>query len=70
MHTVDELIACAQRELRLRKRVYPGLVNNKKITADRCRYEIQCMESMIAFLKACRRDGTIPGESQAWLGRN
>lgn len=44
MKTVREQIACVEREIAMRKRIYPRWVMEKKISAKDANYEIRCME--------------------------
>lgn len=52
MKTIDEQIKAAKREQALRKRVYPKLVKDGKMTADEARHEIECMEEIVKTLEA------------------
>lgn len=46
MTNVAEKLKCAERELALRKRVYPGLVRRGKMSVTECDYELKTMESI------------------------
>lgn len=48
---IDELIACAARELALRKNVYAGMVKNKRMTLDKADHEIQAMADILDVLQ-------------------
>lgn len=50
MKTIDEQLACAKRELALRRNVYPKWVG-KRMTQDKATHEIECMEAIIATLE-------------------
>jgi hypothetical protein len=52
MKTLPEMIACAKRELAIRKRVYPKWAESGKMTFDQCRHEIATMEAIVAELEA------------------
>jgi len=52
MKTPPEMIACAKRELAIRKRVYPKLVEAGKMKADQCRHEIETMEAIVKELES------------------
>jgi hypothetical protein len=52
MKTLPEMIACAKREVALRKNFYPKLVTSGKMKADQCRHEIACMEAIVAELES------------------
>jgi hypothetical protein len=43
--TRDKLI-CAQRELEMRRNVYPGRIEQGKMTQAQATYEIKCMEAI------------------------
>lgn len=45
-------IACIERELRMRRRVYPRWVEGGRMTADKSRQEIEDMEAVLATLRA------------------
>jgi hypothetical protein len=51
-----EQLACAQRELAMRKRVFPRWVQQEKMTQEKMTqekadHEIACMEAIVATLK-------------------
>lgn len=50
--TLSEEIACVERELRLRMRVYPRFVANKRMTKEKADREIELMRSVVDRLKA------------------
>lgn len=52
MKTLSEMVKCAKRELAIRQRVYPKWVESKKMTADQCRHEIECMEAIVSELES------------------
>jgi len=49
--SLEEEIAAVEREISLRKRVYPGRVLSNRMKADRAEREIQCMEAVLERLK-------------------
>jgi len=51
MKTHDELIKCAERELKLRHFVYLNQVQNLKMTRARAMHEIECMEEILKLLR-------------------
>ena len=51
MVTLTDQIKSAERELAIRKRVYPKWVDSRKMTSDQCRHEIDCQEATVALLK-------------------
>lgn len=46
-----ELIACARRELELRKRAYPSWVRQGRMSQEKSNHEIQCMEQIVERLE-------------------
>lgn len=49
--TLSEEIACVERELRLRLRVYPRFVSTKRMTKEKAEREIELMRSVVDRLK-------------------
>ncbi|HEX20689.1 MAG TPA: hypothetical protein ENG78_07720 [Acidiferrobacteraceae bacterium] len=54
--TVLEQIACAEREVAMRKRAYPRFVENGNIRQDKADREIEVMESIVETLKQLKGD--------------
>ena len=52
MKTTKELIACAKRELALRRNVYPKWVASGRMKAEQCEHELECMEAIVVELEA------------------
>ena len=52
MKTLKDQLASAKREVIFRKRVYPRLIERKRMTADQCRHEIECMEAIVETLES------------------
>jgi hypothetical protein len=48
--TDEELLKSAQRELALRRRVYPKWVAREKMTQEDAAHEICCMEAIVKIL--------------------
>lgn len=46
--TAAEKLACAERELKLRRRVYPRWIERGQMTQKLADHEIACMESICA----------------------
>jgi hypothetical protein len=44
--TPAEMLACAEREVKMRERVYPNLVKRGKMSLPQSDYEIRTMESI------------------------
>jgi hypothetical protein len=53
--TIDELVACAEREVRLREYVYPRRVAQRRMTQEKADKEIALMKAIVVELK--RRAG-------------
>ncbi len=51
-------IACVERELRFRRRVYPRWVGEGRMTQAEADHEIAAMEAVLANLKALPGSGT------------
>lgn len=51
----NNLIACAERELKLRRHVYPNLVARGKKTPKAAEYEIKCMKEILVILHLVNR---------------
>ena len=49
--THEQMLACARRELALRKNVYPGWVNAKRMTVFKAEDEIAAMAAIVRFLE-------------------
>lgn len=54
--TIDDLIACAERELKMRRRVYPKWVAIRRMKQEEADHELAAMSAIIANLKAQRPD--------------
>ena len=52
---LKDQIACVERELRLRRQVYPRQVKNQFMTQARCDEEIRKMEAVLATLRSLER---------------
>ena len=53
---LDIQIACVEREIRFRKRVYPRLVERKKMSGAQMQFEIACMERILQTLQGLPSD--------------
>jgi hypothetical protein len=51
--SLEEQIKAAQRELALRKKVYPGFVARGSMTQDEADYQIACATAWIVTLTRC-----------------
>jgi hypothetical protein len=50
--TSADKLACAERELKMRKHVYPRWIEAGKISAGKAAHEIAAMEAIVADYKA------------------
>lgn len=60
--TEAEMVACARRELILRKNVYPRWIKEGRMTAEKAQYEIECMEDICAVLEKYKMLGEVSEE--------
>lgn len=65
MKTLQEQITSAKRELALRNRVYPSLIQRGKLRPDQAQHEIECMEAIIQTLEL---QETVEDVRQGQLG--
>lgn len=49
--TIQDQILCVQREIDMRRRVYPGWVQNGKMKAEKADAEVERMEAVLRTLK-------------------
>lgn len=50
--TAADKLACAERELKMRERVYPRWVAEGRMSAGKAAHEIECMKHIIADYQA------------------
>lgn len=50
--SIDDLVACAKRELRLRQRKYPEWVLAGRMKEQQSQHEIDCMQQIVETLEA------------------
>ena len=55
--TPQQLAECAARELKMRQRVYPRLVDGGRMSAADAEHELQCMKEILAVLQERAVDG-------------
>ena len=67
MKTTKELIACAKRELALRRNVYPKWVASGRMHAEQCEHEIACMEAIVVELENYQAQRPLTAEEKAWV---
>ncbi len=54
--TTEEMLACAVRELKLRRRVYPRRVAAKQMTQHKADHELTVQEAIIRHFQAITED--------------
>ena len=53
MFTIDEQIKCVEREIAMRRNVYPGRISRSAMTPEEAKKQIGCMEAvMVTLLRA------------------
>jgi hypothetical protein len=51
MSNIYEMLRCADRELKMRKRVYPRLVERERMTVTEADHEIRLQEQIVELLQ-------------------
>lgn len=54
---LDAQVACVERELRLRRSVYPRQVSARRMSERKAEVEIEAMEEVLRTLQWCQRQG-------------
>ena len=49
--TLQEKIDCAKRELQKRRTYYPRMIHEGRLSEEKAKYEIACMESIVETLQ-------------------
>lgn len=57
--TIDTQIRCAEREVKMRREVYPKRIEARTMSADFARDQIEAMEAIVETLKQCKERGEI-----------
>lgn len=52
MFSLEDEIKCIEREIKMRERVYPILVQKNRMKHNSMLYEIDCMKSVLKTLKS------------------
>ena len=52
--SLDEQLACVEREIKMRERVYPGLVENGKMSRPQADLEITKMRAVLTTLRSLK----------------
>lgn len=56
--TIQDMMGCAQRELHMRRRVYPRLVAQGKMRPDEAELETRIMEAIVGHFESLHRQGS------------
>lgn len=64
--SIHDQLACAERELSMRKNVYPGWVNKGRMSKGVAQFELAAMRAIVATLR--RLDETERGQGKLNLG--
>ena len=59
--TAEELVASAERELDLRRRLYPAWIVNGKLTQAKADHELACQEAIVRLCQKHKYDGDLLG---------
>lgn len=54
MTTIEDMVECAERELGMRRRVYPGWIEKGRMKQAEADYQIETMAEIVAYLKTER----------------
>lgn len=57
--SIDDMIECAERELKLRRRVYPERVRDKRMSQDFADHQLIAMEAILELLRRRKEVGEI-----------
>jgi hypothetical protein len=58
--TTADKLACARRELAMRKNAYPRWVEQKKMSAGQAAHQIACMESIVKDYEDALVEEAVP----------
>lgn len=67
MKTTTEKLACAKRELGMRRRVYPSRIENNHMTQQKADHEIACMEAIVADYEIAATAEPLPLEPHIYV---
>jgi hypothetical protein len=65
--SIEQMISCAQREVKMRKRAYPRWVEQGKMTEAQAFHEKATMESIVSLLEELRATGEATFEREGFL---
>lgn len=54
--SLEQQIACVEREIAMRERVYPRRVQDKKLLQVKADYELACMRAVLTTLKSLKEN--------------
>ena len=58
--TVADMVRCVNREVRLREKVYPVLVESGKMSQGKADREVQAMQETMNYLQKAAKAGVTP----------
>lgn len=59
MITIDEQIKAVEREISMRRRVYPRWVENKRMSQEKAVKEVKAMEAVLETLKEVQKQSRL-----------
>ena len=68
--TIEEQLDCAERASKQRKRNYPDMVSQRKMTPEKAQHEIACMDAIITTLEKMRHLEEISEEMKALFAKH
>ena len=54
-YTIDQQIACVQREIRRREREYPPLVAQHQLSPSKAHHELACLKAVLDTLRTTQQ---------------
>jgi hypothetical protein len=57
--SLEDQIACVEREIKMRRRIYPRWVEQQKLSEVKALYEIKAMECVLSTLMDISRGGRL-----------
>jgi hypothetical protein len=58
--TIANKLACLERELKMRRRVYPRWITQGKMDASKAAHEIECMEAIVIDYRVLAKQEELP----------
>lgn len=57
--TAEDKLACAERELKMRRKVYPRWIDDGRMTNEKAAHEIAVMEAIVVDYQAAAQKGRL-----------